>query len=107
MHTPPATDQATVTEAVAESLDRDIRPIVQAHAGDVTLERVSGDGTVQVRFHAACSACPLIPVTFYTLVRRRLLAVDGVREVECGSVRVSPHAQERLKHLHRRGSEGS
>jgi Fe-S cluster biogenesis protein NfuA len=76
-------------EAITSALDRDVKPYLQAHGGDVVLEKVQ-DGNVQVRFVAACAACQARPVTFAATVRRRLMLIPGVKQVTCDSVELSP-----------------
>jgi Fe-S cluster biogenesis protein NfuA len=75
--------------AVEATLDRRVRPYLQAHGGDVVLTALHG-GTVEVEFLAACAACELTPVTFAATVRARLLEVPGVDEVECETVAFAP-----------------
>lgn len=70
---------------VREVLDEDVRPQIQAHGGDVDVVSVV-DGSVEIEFRAACAACDLRPVTFAASVRSRLLRVEGVKRVLCGTV---------------------
>jgi Fe-S cluster biogenesis protein NfuA len=81
-------DEKVLTERVEEALDREIRPFLQSHGGDVELAGIS-DGVVEVRMFAACGACELKPVTFAARIRATLLAVPGVAEVTCGAVAFS------------------
>jgi Fe-S cluster biogenesis protein NfuA len=78
----------SVLRAVVETLDREIRPFVQSHGGDVLVDSVQ-DGHVFVRFVAACIGCGLRPVTFGGTVRPRLLQLPGVVAVSCEGVELS------------------
>ncbi|MPY72610.1 MAG: hypothetical protein GEU92_21520, partial [Alphaproteobacteria bacterium] len=83
----------------AEVLDAELRPRIQAHGGDVRVER-DEFGVLQLRFSGACQACPALAMTFFGVVRPRLLAADpGVTEVRCDQVSVSEHARRRLESL--------
>lgn len=82
-------DDADLERRVSAVLDREIRPLVQSHGGDVGIESVR-DGHVAVAFRAACDGCGLRAVTFGATVRPRLLRVAGVRSVTCDAVLLSP-----------------
>lgn len=79
----------TALDRAQEVLDQDVRPLIQAHGGDVKITEFQ-DGKLNVEFVAACAACELRPVTFAATVRRRLLDVEGVAEVECATVPLRP-----------------
>jgi Fe-S cluster biogenesis protein NfuA len=49
-----------------------IRPAVQADGGDIELVDVTGDGTVQIRFHGACHGCPSSSMTLHQGIERNL-----------------------------------
>ena len=49
-----------------------IRPAVQADGGDIELVNVTGDGTVQIRFHGACHGCPSSSMTLHQGIERNL-----------------------------------
>jgi Fe-S cluster biogenesis protein NfuA len=85
--------------AVVDVLDRRVRPRVQSHGGDVSLEGISEEGVVTVRFHAACHACPIKPVTLFVTVRSELSKVPGVVDVEGVGIRVPEAARRRLLSL--------
>ena len=80
---------APVETLVQAILDRDVRPYIQGHGGDVEVTGIDG-GHVAVRFRAACNACELKMVTFAATVRPKLLAIPGVKSVTCASVPLSP-----------------
>jgi Fe-S cluster biogenesis protein NfuA len=73
--------------AIRDKLDARVRPILQAHGGDLTLTAV-GDGVVSLRFEGACVGCPLRPVTLAVTVEPALRTVDGVEAVEVEGVQV-------------------
>ena len=74
---------------VMEVLDRDVRPFVQSHGGDVALDWIR-DGHVEVSLVAACRGCGLQAVTFGALIRPCLLEIDGVGSVTCDGIELSP-----------------
>lgn len=81
--------------AVRECVDATIRPKIQAHGGDISVDSVSPAGVVYVTFRAACRGCGLQSVTAEA-IRQAVLAVPGVNDVE-HSTRVSEHARKRLE----------
>ena len=59
-----------------------IRPAVQADGGDIELVDVTGDGTVQIRFHGACHGCPSSTMTLQMGIERNLRErVPEIRQV--------------------------
>jgi Fe-S cluster biogenesis protein NfuA len=93
------TDATRDRSEIDACLDRDVRPSLRGHAGDVRIVSLSTEGDVGIEFLGACRACPLQPVTFYTAVRARLLELKSVRSVHCDAVRISTHAMRRLSAL--------
>ena len=68
---------------IRETLDREIRPNLQADGGDVELVGVSDDGVVQLRLTGACSGCPFSAMTLAIGVEQRLkAAVPDVVKVQ-------------------------
>ncbi len=59
---------------IRETLDRDIRPTLQADGGDVELVSVGDDGVVQLRLTGACAGCPFSAMTLAVGVEERLKA---------------------------------
>jgi Fe-S cluster biogenesis protein NfuA len=59
---------------IRETLDKEIRPNLQADGGDVELLGVGDDGVVQVRLTGACSGCPFSAMTLAIGVEQRLKA---------------------------------
>jgi Fe-S cluster biogenesis protein NfuA len=87
---------AALALAVEGKLATRVRPLLQIHGGEVTLESVD-DGHVRVRFEGACVGCPLRPVTLSLTIERELSRVAGVASVSATGVRTSPHAAARLR----------
>jgi Fe-S cluster biogenesis protein NfuA len=81
-------NDAELGNRVQGELDAAVRPMVQAHGGDVRVVDVV-NGVVDVRFFGACAACELRPVTYAATVRAGLLSIEGVRAVRCESVPLS------------------
>lgn len=61
-------------EKVQEAL-QNIRPLLQADGGDVTLVDVTEDGVAKVRLIGACGGCPMSQMTLTMGIERRLKAV--------------------------------
>jgi len=59
---------------IRETLDKEIRPNLQADGGDVELVGVGDDGVVQLRLTGACSGCPFSAMTLAIGVERTLKA---------------------------------
>jgi len=60
----------------------EVRPQLQSHGGDVTLERIE-DGTAFVRLEGACNGCSMSSVTLRNLVESALVeGVPAVKAVE-------------------------
>jgi Fe-S cluster biogenesis protein NfuA len=92
-------DEIAVRALVEDVLDRDVRPYLQSHAGDVevvAITQVPAGLEVGVRLLGACRHCELRSVTFAATVRPRLLALSGVDAVTCGSIILS---KERLNEI--------
>jgi len=49
-----------------------IRPVLQAHNGDIELVEVTADGVVKVRLTGACAACPGAQETISEVVETAL-----------------------------------
>lgn len=86
------------SDPVQGLFERDLRPRVQAHGGDMQLV-VDARGVGTVTFRGGCRGCPALPVTFFGLVRKQLLAAGELVDVVCEQVTVSPHARRRLETL--------
>ena len=53
-------------------IETKIRPVLQAHDGDLELVEVTADGFVKVRLTGACSACPGAQQTISEVVETAL-----------------------------------
>jgi Fe-S cluster biogenesis protein NfuA len=68
---------------IRETLDKDIRPTLQADGGDVELVSVGDDGVVQLRLTGACAGCPFSAMTLAIGVEQKLkAAVPEVAKVQ-------------------------
>jgi len=68
---------------IRETLDKEIRPNLQADGGDVELVDVGDDGVVRLRLTGACSGCPFSAMTLAVGVEQRLkAAVPEVTKVQ-------------------------
>jgi Fe-S cluster biogenesis protein NfuA len=74
---------------------RDVRRILDAHAGGVELLSFD-DGVIRLRFSGMCTGCAYRPLTTATTIRPLLLSVAGVRAVEIEGGRISAEAETRL-----------
>jgi Fe-S cluster biogenesis protein NfuA len=84
----PEVDVVAERLALERVLDREVRPFIQGHGGDVEIVEVV-DATVKVRFRAACQNCELKSVTYAGRIRPALLALPQVDRVECAEVSLS------------------
>ena len=64
---------ALTTQAIEDVLDREIRPILAAHNGNVGLQRLE-EGNVYIRLTGMCSGCPSATITTEEIVAERLKA---------------------------------
>jgi Fe/S biogenesis protein NfuA len=70
---PPA-EGANLAERVRYLLDSEINPQIAAHGGRVSLEEVSADGVVVLRFGGGCHGCGMVDVTLRQGIERTLRA---------------------------------
>jgi len=72
-----------IKQRIRETLDKEIRPTLQADGGDVELVGVGDDGVVQLRLTGACAGCPFSAMTLAVGVEQRLkTAVPEVVKVQ-------------------------
>jgi len=65
-----------------EKVIAEIRPMLQADGGDITLIEVTPEGIVKVRLTGACGGCPMSQLTLKMGVERYLKErVPEVKEV--------------------------
>lgn len=75
-------EDASLVERVRYVLDTDINPQVASHGGRVSLEQVTAEGEVILRFGGGCHGCGMVDVTLKQGVEKTLLAkVPGVTAV--------------------------
>jgi Fe-S cluster biogenesis protein NfuA len=65
---------AITTQDIEQVLERDIRPILASHHGNVVLQDFA-DGKVYIRLTGMCSGCPSATITTEEIVAERLKAV--------------------------------
>ena len=75
-------EDASLVERVRYVLDAEINPQVAAHGGRISLEQVTAEGVVVLRFGGGCHGCGMVDVTLKEGVEKTLLAkVPGVTAV--------------------------
>lgn len=62
-------------EQIAQIIATKIRPLLQAHQGDLELVAVTDDGFVKVRLTGACAGCPGAQQTLSEVVEAEIRAV--------------------------------
>jgi Fe-S cluster biogenesis protein NfuA len=69
-------------EKIKKVLDKEIKPYLKSHGGDVKLLSVSSDGTVKLRLTGACGGCPMAEMTMKGFVEKALKAkIPEVKKV--------------------------
>jgi Fe/S biogenesis protein NfuA len=63
---------ASLAERVRYLLDSEINPQIAAHGGRVSLEEVSAEGVVVLRFGGGCHGCGMVDVTLKQGIERTL-----------------------------------
>ena len=94
----------SISFRVREVIDRDVRPGLKIHGGDVELLEITESGCVHLAFQNACSGCSLRSVTYAVAIRERLLAVPGVSDVKMKGVNLAPAALERISAVYKGSS---
>ncbi len=78
-----ATEPVEVDPAMLEATLEYIRPALQADGGDLILQGVDDDGTVNLQLVGACGGCPLSMMTLTAGIERILTErVPGVTAVK-------------------------
>ena len=73
---------ATLVEQVRYLLESDVNPALASHGGRVTLEEITSDGVVVLRFGGGCHGCGMVDETLKHGIEKTLLAkVPGVTAV--------------------------
>ena len=60
-------------EDVEAVLEREVRPQLRTHGGNIELMEVTEDGVVRFRLTGACAGCPAADITNDELVQARTL----------------------------------
>jgi Fe-S cluster biogenesis protein NfuA len=87
--TPTPSAPPTPSELETSPEVNELRQRIRSHGGDIRIEAVDDDGTVDVEFVGACRGCPAIAFTYSVAVHPTLSTVPGVRAVRSRQVRFS------------------
>ena len=75
-------DAASLVERVRWTIEQDINPQLAQHRGNVSLQEVTADGVVVLRFGGGCHGCGMADVTLKQGIEKTLMAkVPGVTAV--------------------------
>lgn len=75
-------DGASLVERVRHVVEHEINPQLASHRGHVTLEEVTADGVVYLRFGGGCHGCGMADVTLKQGIEKTLIEkVPGVTAV--------------------------
>lgn len=75
-------DSASLVERVRHVVEHEINPQLASHRGHVTLEEVTADGVVYLRFGGGCHGCGMADVTLKQGIEKTLIEkVPGVTAV--------------------------
>ncbi len=85
-------------QAVLDALDG-VRRRIRAHAGDVEVVSVSGEGEVTLAFTGACTKCPSQAMTFGASILPVVETLPGVKSVSMQNLAVSAAAMRRIRTL--------
>lgn len=88
-----------VRAAVEAVLEREVRPVLSVHGGDLDLIEVTPGGVVRIRFQKACKGCGYKAITLAASVRQRLLAIPAVTDVQAEDVAIAPGTLRRIDAL--------
>jgi Fe/S biogenesis protein NfuA len=64
---------ASVIERVQYLLDSEINPMLAAHKGQVSLEEVTAEGVVRLRFGGGCHGCGMVDVTLKQGIEKTMM----------------------------------
>ena len=88
-------EDASLVERVRYVLDSEINPQVASHGGRISLEQVTAEGEVILRFGGGCHGCGMVDVTLKQGVEKTLLekvpGVTAVRDVTDHSSGETPY----------------
>lgn len=75
---------ASLIERVQYLLDAEINPMLAAHKGQVSLEEITADGVVRLRFGGGCHGCGMVDVTLKQgiekTLKERIPEISAVRD---------------------------
>lgn len=75
-------ESASLVERVRWIVENEVNPQLAQHKGHVTLQEVTGDGVVVLRFGGGCHGCGMVDVTLKQGIEKTLLTkVPGVTAV--------------------------
>lgn len=80
---------------VVEIVDREVRPAVRSHLGDVEVTAVDEAGVVHVNFTGACTRCSYRKLTMLGAIYPRVRSIEGVSGVAAEGVPISKADLER------------
>jgi len=79
---PKITDDSTLEDRINYILYNEINPGLSAHGGFISLEEVTGDGIVILRFGGGCQGCGMVDVTLKEGVESTLKAqLPQIKEI--------------------------
>lgn len=87
-----ADQSLAINDEIRHVLDRDVRPYLQSHGGDIEVVSItpSDEGVaVVLDFRAACRCCELKTVTFAATARSVLKRLPNVNSVNCVGISLS------------------
>jgi Fe-S cluster biogenesis protein NfuA len=84
-----------LTGKVDQKLE-EIRPLLSAHFGGVSVDSVDAAGNVFLKFTGACAGCPAQPLTFGATVEPIVLSLSGVSSVARQGGSISDYARRRI-----------
>lgn len=87
--------EASVVERVQYLLDSEINPMLAAHKGQVSLEEVTADGVVRLRFGGGCHGCGMVDVTLKQgiekTMRERIPEITAIRDATDHATGTAPY----------------
>ena len=67
---------------VEDVLDKNVRPALSRHNGNVSIKEISGDGVLKVCFTGQCGGCPSSRLTLESLVAKEVMEIiPEIRDV--------------------------
>lgn len=75
-------EDSSIVERVQYLLDSEINPMLAAHKGQVSLEEVTADGVVRLRFGGGCHGCGMVDVTLKQGIEKTLMErIPGITAI--------------------------